>query len=150
MNEYETKVRQFHEAMGVPANDAPVLMDPDTRMLRIRLLVEEVLELAEASGVRVSASTGFIGSRRVTVEVDPVRTPDITSMAQELADVQYVTSGAAITFGLPMGAVFNEVHEANMRKVGPDGKVVRRPDGKVIKPEGWTGPDVAAVLAGTK
>ena len=49
--------------------------------------------------------------------------------------------------GIPLGAVFDEVHAANMRKVGPDGTVTRRPDGKVIKPEGWKGPVVAGVLA---
>jgi hypothetical protein len=28
-----------------------------------------------------------------------------------------------------------------------DGKVLRRADGKVLKPEGWVAPDIAGVLA---
>jgi len=28
-----------------------------------------------------------------------------------------------------------------------DGKVLRREDGKVMKPEGWTAPDLARILA---
>jgi predicted HAD superfamily Cof-like phosphohydrolase len=35
-----------------------------------------------------------------------------------------------------------------MAKVDPaTGKVIKRADGKVLKPEGWTPPDVAAALA---
>jgi len=33
-----------------------------------------------------------------------------------------------------------------MRKVSADGKVRRRADGKVLKPDGWTPPDVAGVI----
>lgn len=42
--------------------------------------------------------------------------------------------------------VFKEVHRSNMAKLGPDGKPLRREDGKVIKPEGWTKPDIAGEL----
>jgi hypothetical protein len=31
-----------------------------------------------------------------------------------------------------------------------DGKVVRRDDGKILKPEGWTAPDIKSVLYGDK
>ncbi len=144
---YEAAVRQFHEAMGVPVNDSATVLDAETRCLRVRLLLEEVLEFARASGVRVVADASALDGTLLEVTDDPAAAPDLTAMAQELADVQYVTSGAAVTFGLPLGAVFSEVHAANMRKVGPDGKVQRREDGKVVKPPGWRGPDVARVLA---
>lgn len=42
--------------------------------------------------------------------------------------------------------VFVEVHLANMRKLGPDGLPIRRADGKVLKPEGWTPPEIQRVL----
>ncbi len=35
--------------------------------------------------------------------------------------------------------IFDIVHAANMRKF-PDGVVLRREDGKVLKPDGWVGP----------
>ena len=43
-------------------------------------------------------------------------------------------------------AGFREVHRSNMAKVGPGGKVLRREDGKILKPEGWTPPDLKGVL----
>lgn len=145
MSEFQDKVRQFHELMGVAVNDVPTVLDAKTRGLRCRLLLEEVKEFIRASGCTL------IGAGD-DVEVHPLvgALPDLAAMAHELTDIQYVTSGAAVTFGIPLDGCFNEVHAANMRKVGPDGTVQRRPDGKVIKPDGWTGPDVAAVLAGTK
>lgn len=143
-NEFQRKVRAFHEACGVNVNEAPTMGDERVRALRCRLLLEETLEFIRASGCVIV----HMGDGRMGIESMPdATTPDLVAMAQELADVQYVTSGAAVTFGIPLGAVFDEVHAANMRKVGPDGKVIRRPDGKVVKPEGWRGPDVAAVLA---
>jgi predicted HAD superfamily Cof-like phosphohydrolase len=50
--------------------------------------------------------------------------------------------------GIPFRAVFKEVHRSNMAKLDKNGTVLRREDGKVIKPEGWTPPDIAGVLWG--
>ena len=43
--------------------------------------------------------------------------------------------------GIPLDRVFEEVHRSNMAKL-VDGKPVRREDGKILKPEGWTPPDM--------
>lgn len=48
--------------------------------------------------------------------------------------------------GVDAMPVFAEVHLANMRKLGPDGLPIKREDGKVLKPEGWTPPDIQRVL----
>lgn len=63
-----------------------------------------------------------------------------------LADLIYVAVGAALELGIPLGAVWAEVHTANMRKVGGG----RRGDGKVLKPEGWTPPDVIGAVFGKR
>lgn len=70
---------------------------------------------------------------------------DLAAVAHELADVVYVAYGTAHYLGIPLDAVIAEVHAANMRKF-PGGRVVFRPDGKVLKPRGWKPADVAAVL----
>jgi hypothetical protein len=51
--------------------------------------------------------------------------------------------------GIPFDAVWRAVHESNMAKLGPNGEIIRREDGKVLKPPGWTAPDIAAVLNDT-
>jgi hypothetical protein len=54
-----------------------------------------------------------------------------------------------LRLGFPMEAGWHEVHASNMAKVDKEtGKVIRREDGKILKPEGWVGPNLAAVLAG--
>jgi tRNA-2-methylthio-N6-dimethylallyladenosine synthase len=44
------------------------------------------------------------------------------------------------------GDVLAEIHRSNMTKLGPDGQVVRREDGKVLKGEHYEAPDVPGVL----
>ena len=59
-----------------------------------------------------------------------------------LIDLIYVTIGAGIALGHDMQGAWDEVHKTNMAKLGPDGKPIIREDGKVIKPEGWKGPEL--------
>lgn len=59
-----------------------------------------------------------------------------------LCDLKYVTGGAAYNVDLPLAAGFREVHRSNMTKVG--GAVV---NGKLIKPPGYSRPDLVGVLA---
>jgi predicted HAD superfamily Cof-like phosphohydrolase len=47
---------------------------------------------------------------------------------------------------LPIGAVFAEVHRSNMSKLNPDGTVLRRADGKILKGANYFRPDIKAVL----
>lgn len=134
--DYQAFVRQFHEASGQEVADKPTVGTEELRVLRCRLLLEEVLEFIEAAGVRIQAyhiaSKDGAGLR---LEPHPTNDPDYVKMAHELADIHYVTAGANAAFGFPGDKVFAEVHAANMRKF-PEGKVVRRADGKILKPEG--------------
>lgn len=138
---YQAKVREFHKATGVATSTTPTAQDASTRALRCRLLLEELKEFITASGCALMGVGG-------NVEVHSVAgaEPNLPAMGQELTDMQYVVSGTAESHGLPLPALFSEVHAANMRKVGPDGKARIRADGKVLKPDGWRPPDVAAVL----
>jgi len=70
---------------------------------------------------------------------------DIVEIADALADIIYIACGTAVSYGIPLDKVFEEVHRSNMAKL-VDGKPLKREDGKVIKPVGWTAPDIAGVL----
>lgn len=67
-------------------------------------------------------------------------------LAHELADVVYVAYGTALVHGIDLDAVIAEIHRANMTKLGPDGRVSRRADGKVLKGDHYQAPDVSDVL----
>jgi predicted HAD superfamily Cof-like phosphohydrolase len=136
------KVKVFHEVTGQSVKSRPEMPDEATRLLRCRLLLEEALEFIKASGFKVVRCCDMPQCH--AHEIVPDGQPDLAAMAQENADIRYLTHGNDFAMGVD-GRVFDEVHAANMRKA-PGGVVTRRPDGKVVKPEGWKPPDVARVL----
>lgn len=60
---------------------------------------------------------------------------DPVFIAKEAADVVYVVVGTLISLGIPFNEVFAALQWSNMSKVGPDGQVTRREDGKILKGE---------------
>ncbi|MEW1720319.1 MazG nucleotide pyrophosphohydrolase domain-containing protein [Streptomyces sp. NPDC093109] len=117
------RVREFHRACGLDVRPLPAEVDPALAAHRQELLAEEVAEVAEASA-----------------------TGSLDRLAHELADVVYVAYGTALVHGIDLDAVIAEIHRANMTKLGPDGRPVRRADGKVLKGPHYEAPDIAAVL----
>ena len=61
-----------------------------------------------------------------------------------LVDILVVTMGAIRTGGFDGEGAWNEVMKTNFNKIDPTtGKVTKREDGKVLKPEGWKAPELA-------
>ena len=58
-----------------------------------------------------------------------------------------VLIGYGLSRGWPMNEGWAEVVRSNMAKIDPKtGTVLRRADGKILKPEGWTPPDLDSLL----
>lgn len=114
---------EFHSAFDLTRSEVPGLPDQKTRELRVKLLREEWEEYLEG-------------------EADD----DIVEIADALADMVYIAYGTAVAYGIPLDKVFEEVHRSNMSKLGPDGKPIYREDGKVLKPESWSPPDISSIL----
>jgi NTP pyrophosphatase (non-canonical NTP hydrolase) len=74
-----------------------------------------------------------------------VDTEDAKPLAKELADLVYVCFGTTLKPGIDLDAAFRIVHESNMSKI-IDGKVLTRPDGKVMKPDNYKTPDVSPAV----
>lgn len=70
---------------------------------------------------------------------------DTIELADGIADMVWVLMGLASSAGIPFDAVWDEVKASNMSKV-VDGMLLKREDGKVMKPEGYFKPDLNAVL----
>lgn len=122
MSNFYTDVRDFHIAFSQPVGETPKLPNEKERTLRKTLLHEEMNEYFAAE-----------------------RIDDIVEISDALADIIYIACGTAVSYGIPLDKVFEEVHRSNMAKL-VDGKPLKREDGKVIKPEGWKAPDIAGVL----
>ena len=74
---------------------------------------------------------------------DGIKPPNFVEAIDGIGDSLYVQFGAAIEFGVNMEPIFDEIHRSNMAKVGG----ATRADGKTLKPEGWTPPDIAGKIA---
>jgi predicted HAD superfamily Cof-like phosphohydrolase len=67
---------------------------------------------------------------------------DRVEMLDALIDMLVVTIGAIHSAGFDAEGAWKEVMRSNFAKIGEDGKVRKREDGKVLKPLGWTAPDL--------
>lgn len=72
-----------------------------------------------------------------------LRKHDTVEQLDALVDILVVTMGAIRAAGWDSEAAWNEVMRTNFAKVDPTtGKVIKRADGKVLKPEGWQPPEL--------
>jgi phosphoribosyl-ATP pyrophosphohydrolase len=115
-------VREFHETYGQTIRTTPVLNIPE-KLMRLGLVEEETEEYGVA-----------------------VETDDLVEIADALADIVYVAFGAALAHGIDLDEVLQEVQRSNLSKLGADGEVLRRADGKIIKGPNFSEPDIATVL----
>ncbi len=136
-------LKEFHRVFQAAAADRPTLPDEATYLLRRELIREECQEL-----------------------LDAMRDDNMVEIADGLADLCYVVIGTAVSYGIPLDKVWKEVHRSNMAKASrcdcltagrhclkcnDTGYIVtRRPDGKVLKPEGWTSPQIRDILESEK
>jgi len=67
---------------------------------------------------------------------------DSTEVLDALTDILVVTIGAAHSMGADIEGAWKEVMKTNFAKIGDDGKVRKREDGKVLKPVGWVPPNL--------
>lgn len=126
MTNFYKDVKEFQTAVGQNVGQAPAFPDDKERCLRIKLLEEEFNEYLHGESK-----------------------DDLENIAKELADIVYIVCGTAISYGIPLDRVFDEVHRSNLSKL-VDGKPIRRDDGKILKPEGWTPPDIKKILYGVE
>ena len=62
-------------------------------------------------------------------------------------DMIWVILGYCHMKGYKVDAAWLEVARSNLAKINPQtGKVIKREDGKVLKPEGWTPPDLTGYV----
>lgn len=88
-------VAEFHETFNAPILAKPSIPATDRCTLRVSLLQEELNELKDA-----------------------IEDNDLIEIADALADIQYVLSGAVLEFGLgdKFKTLFDEVQRSNMSK----------------------------------
>ena len=83
--------------------------------------------------------------REEVQELEDSRLP-VTDL-DAMIDILVVTIGAIHSMGADAEGAWNEVMRSNLAKIDPEsGQVLKREDGKVLKPEGWTAPELRPFL----
>lgn len=141
----------FRAAQACPL--VPTVPDEKTRVLRARLMLEEVLETVAALGVTVTLTAPTLDGAdlHVPVAMDSLSflakgDVDLVEAADGCADVAVVTTGTLIALGIPDVELQEMVDENNLAKFGPGG--YRDSNGKWIKPPGHKPPPIASFLTG--
>jgi predicted HAD superfamily Cof-like phosphohydrolase len=103
----------------------------DQFKMYLRLIEEEFDELQVAQGIDLATGE----------QVNPV---DMVETLDALLDIVVVTIGAMHSAGMDAEGGWKEVMRTNFAKIDKEtGKVRKREDGKVLKPVGWTPPELS-------
>jgi predicted HAD superfamily Cof-like phosphohydrolase len=121
MNKEQKQVKEWHERFGVVVKEKPTVPTVELQDLRYSLIDEELDELF----------TGF-------------RLADTRAIADALGDLLYVVYGTAVSCGIDLEPIFQEIHRSNMSKGDPE--VVRASNGKILKSRNWTPPNLKPIL----
>ena len=110
----------FMRACGQTTQD----FNEDQFVLYLELISEEVAELSNAA-----------------------ETNNRTEIFDAILDIIVVAIGAGLSAGFPMSDGWKEVMRSNMDKIDSEtGIVLRREDGKILKPKDWQPPKLADLL----
>jgi predicted HAD superfamily Cof-like phosphohydrolase len=119
MNKAQCQVTEFHEAFGFDDPEVPTERGAHVALLRARLIQEELSELTKAMSLM-----------------------NMAEIADGIADLLYVVYGTAISYGIDIEPIFDEVHRSNMTKVG----AALDKAGKVSKPVKYSKPTLVPLL----
>lgn len=114
-------VKEFMLAGEQQVKVTPNIFDSQAH-LYYNLIAEEFLELSEA-----------------------VKNKDIIETADACADLIWVIEGLCHSLGIPLQQVWDEVARSNFSKT-VEGKLIKREDGKVLKPATYSPPNLKFIL----
>ena len=130
MRTFFQDVGDFHKKFNLPRHDGivpPAMLEDDVLTFRTKFMVEELQEFRDAC-----------------------QGGDLAKAADALVDLCYVALGTAQMMHVPFDECWAEVQRANMAKVRANGaddpRSKRSHKFDVVKPEGWTPPDLDRIL----
>jgi predicted HAD superfamily Cof-like phosphohydrolase len=118
-------VSEFMSACSQEVKEKPSIIDDNTSSLRYHLMSEENREYLVAC----------LQENKIEI-------------LDALIDMAYVLFGTVASHGMTDQFIkgFKLVHENNMTKIQEDGKVLKNPEGKILKPNGYVPVDLSSLL----
>jgi predicted HAD superfamily Cof-like phosphohydrolase len=147
MTKHQTQITTFVLSSGQACPKHPTVPDEQTRKLRIRLIAEELCELADALGVWLEIIQLLSGEYVILTEIDKSAIPNLTYAADATGDLRYVVTGTDCAMGIDGEPIDEEIHRSNMSKF-IDGS--RRPDGKWVKGPSYSPANLQPIIDAQK
>lgn len=119
-----------------------------------RMMVKTFMEaggqyIAPKLEVTTDTQAGNLYMRLVEEEFTELKTAfeagDMVGVADGAGDLVWVIHGLCLSLGIPFDAVIGEIGNSNMSKT-VNGKLIKREDGKILKPDTYRPPDIKSIL----
>ena len=128
-------VMEFERKFGLKVNDRLTELSPEERLLRGRLMLEEVQECFDGLGLRIivdvnhtymipTSGLQYTYAAGLNLEIDPVAVYNPIETADGLGDIVVIANGTANRMGINLDIVIGEIHASNMSKLGEDGEPI--------------------------
>lgn len=117
--DWQSDIMEFHIVAKHYIQTIPKLAPDNVHHLRRELILEEMSET-----------------------VDALDKGDLVGIADGITDSIVVLLGTAVSYGIDIQPIWDEVHKTNMAKIDTP----KRADGKSMKPEGWEPPRIELLL----
>ena len=152
MSNLSEKTLEFTLAAGQNVPEKPERMDKEEVYFLTKMIIDELLEFCatvdKSDRVKLNMIKMITEAKSVSLPFPAMNTHEIIAeQADALVDIMYYSGNAAAKKGVNLNSVLDVVHQANMNKKDPEsGRFMKRPDGKIIKPDGWNPPDITAEI----
>lgn len=137
MDREQKDVYDFMVKAGQVTPDRPTIPPLDVRLLRVKLIAQELRELAQAYGIQVVMDSDRSEEQIMVAPSELHSMPDdvveaLDPVYDATQDILVVTIGNGVAAGLHLDPGWQEVHDSNMSKFvdgyrGPDGKWQKGP-----------------------
>lgn len=131
MLKFQQQVADFTVRAGQDVPQFPTEPTVPVSILRVKLIAEELSELADALGLKMEFKKHERGFSLI-VDGPSGEDVDLVLAVDAMADIEYVNISTAMVTGIDLEPVMDKVHDANMTKFvdghrGDDGKWIKGP-----------------------
>jgi predicted HAD superfamily Cof-like phosphohydrolase len=125
MEKQVEQVKEFYKKFRIPFPDSLKFITVERAAMRNNILSEEVNELLNAT-----------------------LNNNLVEVADAITDCMYILIGTAIEYGISdkLPIFFDEVHRSNMSKLDDNGEPILREDGKILKSNNYTPPNLKNIV----
>lgn len=142
-------VIEFNKVFNFPIATIPTIPTFKLRQFRALGILEEYEEMLLSIDYYSATVCKAVEMLKRALEAVPHNLGEnakLEYIADATCDIDYFIKGLDLECGIDSDAVMQAVHNSNMAKVWPDGTIHRNKIGKILKPDGWTPPDLKPIV----